>query len=297
MKKIWIIGLCALLCLACSKSEEPKPSSLIVEGWIDAGRTPVVFIHKSYVLDITKDSAQTFENIMERQLIPFGKVTISNGTDEVVLTGRLDTTYLPPYTYSSLDMTGEVGKTYTVTVDYQNYHATATTTIPPIASLDSLAIRPTSQNWVDVTAYMSHIDPDTESYYALFLRKFGDKQYKLCPFGVFDGADATPDGRLEMRLYNPISDSTDTKNYYFYDSPKDSIQNKTYQLKVARIDKVSYEFWKAYNEQIVTGGVVFVPVYRNIPSNVQGGYGNVSGMGSSFYLFNTVGTHTYHFTE
>lgn len=295
MKRKWILYCFALWLVACSP-EPPHPPTIIMEGWIDAGGHPVVLIHKSYVLDSLGGSAKSIEELAAEQLIPFGKVTISDGTNEVILTGRLDTAYMPPYTYSSLDMTGQVGKTYTVTAKYNDFFASAQTTIPPVASLDSLNVNTANPERVGITAFMSHIDPTTDSYYALFVRKAGEKQYRLCPFCVFDGKDAE-NGKMEMRLYNPYGETTQigTETHHFRNDPEKPVQEKSYQLKVARIDYASYQFWKAYNEQIITRGLLFVPIYKNIPSNVDGGYGIVSGMGSSVYLFNIAKDTTYRF--
>jgi len=280
MKKILYIVLAALVLVGCKK-EEPQPPSLIMEGWIDANGHPVVMIHKTYVLDFGNEKSRTLEETVEELLIPFGKVTVADDEQEVVLTGRIDTAYLPPYTYSSTYIRGQVGKTYTFTAKYYDYYATATTTIPPVATIDSLKVRKEIDK-MDVRAYMP-VDPD--GYYAFFLRKPGGKQFELCPFDVFEGRDAV-DGRMEVKVYCPF---TDTENefmgidFQFRNDPKKEDTDKTYRLKVARIDEEAYRFWKAYNELAITKGILFVPVYKNIPSNVVGGYGNVSGMGASFY--------------
>lgn len=280
MKKLGYILLAALMLAGCKK-EEPLPPTLIMEGWIDADGHPTVMIHKTYVLDFGNEKSRTLEEIVEEQLIPFGKVTVSDGTEEVVLTGRIDTAYLPPYTYKSTYIRGQVGKTYTFTAKYYDYYATATTTIPPVAAIDSLKVR----SQVDKLDVMAYMPVETDGYYAFFLRKPGGKQFELCPFDVFEGRDAV-DGRMEVKIYCPFSDGENEFmgiNFQFRNKPDKTDEEKTYCLKVARIDEEAYRFWKAYNELSITKGILFVPVYKNIPSNVAGGYGNVSGMGASFY--------------
>lgn len=290
MKRILYIVLALTLLVGCSE-EPPRPMSMVLEGWIDADGFPTVLIHKSYILANAPDSIKSLEEIIEDQLIPFGRVAVSDGIEEVVLTGRLDTAYLPPYTYSSVFMVGEVGKTYTVTATYRDLKATATTTIPPRAALDSLSIRASAMGMVNVNAYMSHIDSLNESYYALFARKYGQKQYKLCPFGVFSSRDAAQ-GTIKMNVYNPTSEATGFQGIATYFEVGDSAD---YQLKVASIDYPSYEFWKAYNELMISKGLFFVPVYKNLPSNVEGGIGIFSGMGSSIYRFNVLKDTTYRY--
>ena len=281
ISNIIIVLLCTIILSGCQQEPPRKPSQMVLEAWIDADRYPIVLIHKSYILANAPDSVKQLEQIVEEQLIPFGKVTVSDGENEVVLTGRLDTLYLPPYTYTTVDMDGVVGKTYTVTATYEDMTATATTTIPPIAYIDSISITANDINTTDLIAYMS-VDTLEEAYYLLYLREFGTKQYQLCPYGVFSNDDAT-NGIISMRVYNPLAQSEDFASLNYYFSQTDSA---TYQLKVARVGYKEYQYWKAYNEQIISRGVLFVPVYSNIPGNVEGGIGIFTGMGSSTYRFN-----------
>ena len=226
---------------------------------------------------------------MEDLLIPFGKVVVSDDEQEVILTGRMDTMYLPPYTYSTIQMKGQVGKQYTVIAKYRDLYASATTTIPPIDYLDSIVIKSDTSDLVTLLAYMT-VDTTSEAYYAFFMRKEKTKQFQLCPFGVFNGKDVD-EGKVELRIFNALTDTVDNM-IRIYTFVKDSTM---YELKLARIDYPSYLFWKAYNEHIITRGVIFVPVYKNIPSNVQGGLGYFSGMGSSYYQFNCAKDTTYRY--
>lgn len=289
MKKYCHIFLLLLfLFIGCTSEQTETPATMVLEAWIDAEGYPIVLIHKSYILDSAPDTIKKLEEIVEGQLIPFGKVVISDGENEAILTGRLDTMYLPPYTYTTTDIEGEVGKTYTVTATYKDLCATATTTIPPVAHLDSLTIAATTLETITVHGYLTVDSPD--AYYVLFVRMKGTKQYQLCPMGVFAGKDAT-DGILDMTIYNPlIEDSVNNgTSYYFHRN------DTTYQLKVARVDEDSYHFWKAYNEQILSRGIFFVSMYKNLPNNVFGGFGNFTGLGGTTYRFNLFNDTTYRY--
>ena len=290
MKRIAYILPIALLLLTGCQQEPENTSSMVMEAWIDAGGHPVVLIHKSYVMANAGDSVKSLEDVVEEQLIPFGWVAVSDGENEVVLTGRLDTLYMPPYTYSSVYMTGEVGKTYTVKAKYRNLEATATTTIPPVATFDSLSVKAFTPPFVQIKGYM-HMDTVTESYYAAFIREYGKAQYRLCPLSVFSSRD-TDHGQMRLNLYNPFREETELSAAELYFEANDSIE---YQVKIARIDYPCYQFWKAYNEQLMTRGILFVPIYKNIPGNVTGGVGYFCGMGSSVYRFRAIADTTYVF--
>ena len=284
MKRYLIIWSCMLWLIGCTY-EQPHPPSMVLEAWIDAGGYPVVLIHKSYVFADAADTTTSLSDIIEQHLIPFGKVTLSDGERTEILTGRLDTMYMPPYTYSTINMKGEVGKTYTVTAKWKELNVQATTTIPPIAELDSIEISADSSGLIKAFGYMS-VDTLTNSYYALFLRTRDSKQFSFMPFGVFENRDAK-DRMLKMQIFNPFTDTINNPKQLL-DFWRDSVTSepKIYQLKIASIDYPSYLFWKAYNERIITKGILFVPVYRNIPSNVEGGLGYFSGLGSSTYPIN-----------
>lgn len=295
MKKYILIVLSVVLLVGC-QSEPPQAPSMVIEAWIDANGYPTVLIHKSYVFATAGDTTQRLEDIIKQQLIPFGKVTLTDGEQTEVLTGRLDTTYMPPFLYSTTRMKGEVGKAYTVTAQWEDLYASARTTIPPVARLDSVVVRGDSAGFVDARGYMT-IDTQSEAYYALFMRDMRSKQYQFCPWGVFESKDAQQ-GQMEMRIYNPFNDTINNpkQTLYFW---RDTVPDKTmdYYLKVARIDYPSYQFWKAYNERIVLKGIIFVPVYKNIASNVEGGLGYFCGMGSSSYPIRLDRDTVYHLVQ
>lgn len=283
--------LLLLVCIAVTActTESPQEPSMVLEGWIDAGGYPVVLLHKTYVMDRVNYTKKTLAEVIDEQLIMWGKVTVSDGENEQILTGRMDTMYMPPYTYSSINIIGEVGKTYTVTATYKNLSATATTTIPPKATLDSLRVYTDNFGDRHAVAFVNRDNQD-EAKYAIFLRYSDDKQFKLCPLGVFDSHTAQ-DGPMEIMVYNPLANDT-TKAYDPLPNFGDDTMH-TYQIKVARLDDESFRFWEGYDRMNSTKGIAFVPVFENIEGNVQGGVGNFTGMGSSVYSFSTRKDTTY----
>lgn len=132
-----VILMAAVAAVSCTPQHIPSEPEMVLEGWIDEGGHPVVMLHKS--INFTEDF-DTFDELVGEKVIYFGKVTISDGETSAILTGRLDTTYLPPYTYSSVRIMGEAGKTYYVEAEYEGKKVSATTTIPSKAVFDSLAV-------------------------------------------------------------------------------------------------------------------------------------------------------------
>jgi len=294
-RKIVFYTLCVLCLMAC-ETEEPVPSSLVVEGWIDAGKPPVVLLHKSYPLNFN-DTNASLQSMIEEQLVLFGRVAIFDGTDSVVLTGRLDTNYMPPYIYTTTEMEGVVGKTYTLLAHYKGYDASAKTTIPKVARFDSIRVEEILPNQMRLTGYMSGVERD--GCFLLMARKIEDKQYKLCPFGVFSGEQAT-NGRMAVTIYCPdfskigLEPDSIKKEESFIPAmtfPKSSEQG--YSIKLARIDRTSYLYWDQYMAQKSTQGVLFMSVYKNLPSNIENGLGIWSGFGSTTYNLRPSQTKTF----
>mgnify|MGYP000133994335 FL=1 len=121
-------------CASCTdnpyNNEVPQ---LVVEGWIDSGDHPIVFVTTTVPFSTTKKTSTDFSS----HILNWAKVTVSDGEHTVVMTGRVMANYPIGYGFTTSNMRGEAGKTYKLTVDYANYHAQATTTIPLPCTIDS----------------------------------------------------------------------------------------------------------------------------------------------------------------
>lgn len=174
---IYTLGLILLACAtltACMEEEDAElQTQLVVEGWIEDGGYPVVLLGETHAIDA---GMQNIENYIVR----WGKVTISDGTDSVILTGGYDNDFFPPYKYTTFKMTGQAGKTYTLTAEYRGKKATAVTTIPQPVELDSLhVVRSESDTLFYIKAFFED-NPDERNYYGLFSKRHGkDKAFSL----------------------------------------------------------------------------------------------------------------------
>ena len=111
LKHIFGVLILCFLLYSCVR-EEVDHTKMVVEGWIDAGKHPIVMLHTSYSLSLSEPDSTTLLDVLEQYMVLFGKVVIFDGEDSVILTGRVDTNYLPPYIYTTTKIIGEVGKTY-----------------------------------------------------------------------------------------------------------------------------------------------------------------------------------------
>ena len=78
------------------------PPQLVVEGWIDEGGFPVVILSETVpISDIYADV-----NTLNDRVIKWAKVSIDDGENEVILTGKNSPSYFPPYIYTTSRMRG-----------------------------------------------------------------------------------------------------------------------------------------------------------------------------------------------
>lgn len=115
---------------------------LVVEGWIDDGDFPTVFVTTS--LPFT--TSDTTDVDLVQHVLKWATVTVSDEEKSVVLTGRVMKHQTPPYGFTTTRIMGRSGHTYKLTVDCPPYHAEAVTTIPPKAVVDSFTVTPCLEN-------------------------------------------------------------------------------------------------------------------------------------------------------
>ena len=87
----------------------------VIEGYFRSGEYPAVMFSSSVVPGISGNLTDA--------LINWGKVTISDGDTAVVLTGRVDDSYAPPYIYYTFGMIGIPGRTYTISAESKELKA------------------------------------------------------------------------------------------------------------------------------------------------------------------------------
>ena len=86
--------ICLISLCSCEKTgmtvSDPQ---IVVEGWIENGSSPVVILTSS--VSVTEEIKNV--NELSDYIIRWGKVTISDGTQSVVLIGTRNNNYFPPF--------------------------------------------------------------------------------------------------------------------------------------------------------------------------------------------------------
>lgn len=264
------MALSALL-LSCSGDYLPEQNDeLVVEGWIEDNGFPVVILTKNINIS---NKYQSLDSLSSR-IVRWAKVTVSDGEKSVVLTGRYMKGYTPPYIYTTSHFRGEAGKTYLLTVEYGDFHATATTTIPNTQKIDELSVERCAQSDTLYQISLRYNDDEAEqNYYQIFTRVGGRdvRQYLAAYLGTIDNRVVKPKTKIPVYRGRDIN-TLDYTPYYTI--------NDTVAVKFAHIDSTSYNFWYDYTRNLTTAGNMFFATAASLRSNIIGGTGYWCGMGS-----------------
>lgn len=271
MYKILIISiLLATILTNCNEIELPEMDDQItVEGWIEEGKPPIVILSKAIGIDTVKRSLTD----LNEYLIKWAKVTVSDGEHSEILTGKFNFRYYPPYIYTTGNLLGEVGKTYSLTVEYQKSIITAQTTIPPHVDIDTAYAVASSETSDYGIRIVFCDDPTTHDYYKTFSNcDSTSNMYLSTIMQTID--DSNIDGpTIENTIYRGRMLDNDYKPGFK--------EGESVMVKLCHIDRASFEFWKDYENSLSFSRNAFMRYNNNITTNISSGFGYWCGYGST----------------
>lgn len=276
MKSLFAFILTISLLASCSEepsiSQEPR---LVVEGWIDSDGYPMVFVTTS----MTIDGSDNLSSDLTEHLIKWAKVTVSDGTTEVVLTGKYMKNYYPPYGFTTTELKGKCGNTYHLVVDYPPYHAEATTTIPPRPLIDSIMVAPLSPSdtLYGVKLHISENAMHQGGYKLFAMRKHKDSYPLSCYMGTYQSSKLNLPSQLPVYNVHKMNN----KDFTPYFSPTDTLI-----IKAAVVDDDALQFWNAFESNVSLSKSPFLAPNENIKGNVTGALGYWFSYGCNYYLVN-----------
>lgn len=253
----------SFILISCENTDQPEISQIVVEGYIDNGKFPIVFVSKA--IPLTSEVQEL--DIMD-YCIRWAKVSINDGNNEVVLTGKWDDGYFPPYIYTTTHIRGIENNKYTIKVEYENFKATATTSIPTKPIVDSIKIIPTEVDSLCQIKLCITDNPEERNFYKIFVKKYTNKynkQWLSSYLGIV--SDEVLDNSNEI-LVNQASYIVDNNDFIPHFSYNDIIS-----IKFAQIDENAYNFWNDYENQTSFSRNPLFPLSENLTTNIDGGFG------------------------
>ena len=267
------LHLTTLFCLAAFWACEPvmlepeDPHRLVVEGWMDAGGHPLVMVSwPAAAQEQEKPSSSLASHVIKDAVVT---VTADDGT-EYTLTGRVERNMLPPYVYTTDELTGQVGHSYSLKVVYGNHAATGRTTIPAPLPLDRLTVTHSTiaDSLYMVTAYFPE---PPQGCQVRFFTQIEDEDTMFYP-SVLTGVDA----------HNYTGSIPVTRGWQLGKSNKPLFKpGEVVHVRMCTMDQDSGLFWDSYDEVATLGTLPFFTSSNNAKSNLTGAFGYWAGYGVS----------------
>lgn len=264
-----------VLCVAaCRPAQTPSaPELLVVEGWIEDGGAPYIYITTS----ITPSSTFTpAASSIRDHVVTTARVRISDGEKEEMLIGLSSKHYFPPFVYTTGHMRGKAGKTYTLTIDAGEHHATATATIPPSRELESLSVIPYGDDPAQrlLEARFRNNPADDLCYMSFVKIEKTDSTYVPSEMSLVDGALAGDQVCITVRPGLSVAREEFLPAFRSGDQVR---------VRFRTMDRDMHRVWKHIGEQHGLSSVPFFVLDENLPGNVQGALGYFAGYGCSSY--------------
>ncbi|MCB0402381.1 MAG: DUF4249 family protein [Flavobacteriales bacterium] len=303
IKNIFLVSM-VLFLASCEKEIDVEipltTEKLVVEGAIEQNQPPFVLLTRSSDYFAPTD-INTLKNIFVHDAI----VTVSNGTNSVQLQ-ELCTENLPDslldeisvligisvidiktfgfclYTTLNTSIFGEVGKTYTLSIQAEGHDLSASTTIPaPIAmNYYYYEDQPGFSNY----GYLWFNQTDPPEYgnaYRIFTQRKGkDGRFLPADGSVWDDKllNGLTFNAFIFRGHEPnstaVEDNNETSEYF--------LQGDTVFVKFCTIDLPHFEFWETFETAAFNNANPFAAP-TTVKTNIQGGgLGVWGGYGASF---------------
>lgn len=268
-KTLFILAL--LLLASCQEKELPSaPPRLVIEGWIESGGHPVVTVTRtmSVVIGEELDAGDIVHNIIRR-----AKVTVSDGAQTWQLEGAIDTDVFPPFRYSTDAFTGEVGKTYTLRVEYEDYVVTGETTIPEPVPIDRAYVKELADGVATLAcAFTDPVAPG--NYYKVFTKTKGrDGDYIPVAFGMVADEDLSQ-ARTEITIFSNMR----LMEHYIRPNIK---EGDVVSVKLRTLTRESFLLWDAQERRATGTALSMRPYDTEAITNLSGGLGYWVGYGAS----------------
>jgi hypothetical protein len=302
MKKfhLFFCFVLSILMISCTKEidislpvHQPK---LVVEGHIDPGMPPIVFLSKS-VGYFDPFSLNTFSENFVKDATVIVSDGLNNDTLELICTNDVPEALKPMVAeflgispelfqkvnicgYISLNplLFGQTGKTYFLKINYNNEEYVSSTLIPPPVKLDSLWFQLWGKEEERGFIYGIFSDPPgLGNYYRWFAKRQGKDSRFIAPIGsAFE--DKFIDGRtfefFASRGSDPNTIERENREDIGYFKTGDTVV-----IKFCTTDRGSFEFYRSFETEVANTGNPFAAptlVKGNISNNalgIWGGYG------------------------
>ena len=266
MNRLVYILLTALFATACIRDVglvNHFEERLVVDGRIEAGHNAVVMLSLN-----SEFSEEYSEEELRDMVVRWAKVTLCCEGEEEVLIGRSDENFPTQYIYRSTHIIGEVGKSYTLTVDYSSQRWSAQSHIPAPLQLTDIRVESVDGLHYSITAIL----PPSDTPCSIDCSLDGSSYFAPTILGVYDASAEsrriTINPPIEGFGYSTLFDGEDVV-----------------VLRLNTLTPFGYEYWSCWENNVVNNFNPVFPAHDNLPTNLtNNAFGIWSGYGSSYHL-------------
>jgi hypothetical protein len=261
--------------------ELPNAEDLVVvEGRIEVGKSPIIFLTRNR--GFFKEFPTDLSTLIAEFVIQDALVTVSDGVQTEILEFTINLNAYPFVYYTGTLIKGEIGKSYSLSIQANGKNLSATTFIAPPIEIDSswFELNPFDVNEDSLgVSYSSIADPDTfGNSYRIFAKRNSEFAFYPVSGGAF--SDEFVNGQKITFFYGqgekPFESSGDfVPKEFFY------ILGDTVYLKFASIGRKEYDFYATLDQAINSNGNPFAAPTL-VKSNVEGGLGVWCGFSVSY---------------
>jgi len=285
MKKLIYFISILIIAFSCTKDIEIElpeaEEKIVVEGWIEQNQYPIVVLTTNSPYFDKFDSTALMD-----MFITEAKVIVSDGTTTEHLAFTINFQNLEnadwPMVYFVGDtLKGEIGKTYTLSIEAEGKTLTAFTTIPQIIESDSLWFK--VDEGQDSLGYLWGLysdDPNTNSYFRFFTKRLGRDNVYTPTYGSIVEDKFFSGDTLEFSLVRGIGSYTAADAYDDDELGYYKIGD-TVVFRLTTIDQAHYNFWRTAEQEIMMGQNPFSSPVQ-IRSNIEGGLGVWGGYAADY---------------
>jgi hypothetical protein len=257
------------ICQGCQNENEIiiTNSKLVVEGFIEENSVANVILSKSIPVNSNFN-----EKDIDKYFVRAAKVTVSDGKNSEILSLKMVEGYVPPFIYVGEKIIGKEGNSYFLTVEYLNEKLIAQTTIPETVSIGQIKID--KIDGIRGKLNLKFTDPLSKNYYQIATKIIGkDSLFIPALYGNLD----------DITFFSQEVDINVLKGIKFYPEKETDVYfplEKVIEVKLRTMDKISYDFWNSWQNDVLNGQNPLFPNSFNLKSNIKGGYGIWTGYGS-----------------
>ena len=279
MRKILylLFGISILINSCTSNEMADYHPTIVVEGWIENGKPPVVLLTTTVPVNTDyKDQ----DSVIQKTINDAEVVVICDGIN-YSLKHKIDNRYYPSDIYTNEDLLGEEGKSYLLKITTaQGEHLSATTSIPQAVTVNHFTTESIDNKQTNHIIY-AQIQDDLSSrkFYKAFVH-IGDKfseDFHSSFLGEYDNKLFNT-SNPKIPIYSYRSSKQKQFNAYFQ-------SGETVTIKLCHVDSIAYHFWNEYAKLLELSRNPIFTYRNNLPTNINGnGIGYWFGYGATRFL-------------